>query len=156
MALSLAAAQKAPQLPCGATLRHLRLCFSLCLSKCCQPRGCRPRSRPDATANTLALRSLSLFFAAFQCGALGALAHPGSSKLRLFDEWARLLSLGARQTDVRACSFAGSSRVGFVFLAVGLDLSRLDLPCACHRNCTPAVALWLFFVSLSPCQSSCR
>ena len=38
----------------------------------------------------------------------------------------------------------------FVFLAVGLDLSRLDLPCACHHNCTHPVGGRTFGFSSIP------
>ncbi|CAE7745584.1 unnamed protein product, partial [Symbiodinium necroappetens] len=95
-----------------------------------EPKGRPPLSKRTAFSNALALRCLSLAFAALQFQVIFVLVQPTASVMCHLPEWGRLCSLGASQ--FASCTrLSGPCPHAHLFLAAGIDLSPLGRLCDC-------------------------
>ena len=95
-----------------------------------EPKGRPPLSKRTAFSNALALRCLSLAFAALQFQVVFVLVQPTTSVMCHLPEWERLCSLGASQ--FASCTrSSGPCSCAHLFLAAGIDLSPIGRLCDC-------------------------
>ena len=94
------------------------------------PRGSPPQTKRTTTSTALALRCLSLVFAALQFQVVCVLVQPGTSVMCHLPEWRRLVSLGA-SVYTTCPAPPGQCACALRLLACGIDLSPLGRLCEC-------------------------
>ena len=118
------------------------------------PRGSPPQTRRTATSTALALRCLSLVFAALQFQVVCVLVQPGTSVMCHLPEWRRLVSLGA-SVYTTCPAPPGQCGGALQLLACGIDLSPLGRLCECAPlSVQPRRATSSLLTCLSPVLAS--
>eukprot|EP00438_Fugacium_kawagutii_P012773 Skav217633 [mRNA] locus=scaffold1334:5610:19402:- [translate_table: standard] len=95
-----------------------------------QPRGFVPDDPKTLNGTTLALRALSIIYAASYFGAPGLLEQPRRTKMKRLQEWIFLVCSGlANEVWTASCMFGSPHQKEFIFLHTNMNAQSL------HRKC---------------------